>query len=84
MGYDSDECFLCYCSEEGGNNITKNVADICLCCLDKHIHKITSRAAYELKNFDFSTESRCDFCHLKKMLLMQITCCKSCLDRCKM
>ena len=65
MGYDSNECLICYLSGNG-NNPTHSTAYVCLECLNTHGKKghVTGRVTSALNSESvFCSITSCGVCH---------------------
>jgi hypothetical protein len=74
MGYDDDECLLCYNSGYGGKD---HVDDkwVCLKCLEESLEKPRSRELSYLKNCDWEYTD-CFLCDTSNVYCMEIALCK--------
>jgi hypothetical protein len=78
MGYDPDECLLCYCAD-GSTKLGNHTFNMCLKCLHEFVKEdgpyITPRVKNAIKQFSWATDEECHFCGEEAVLLMEIPHC---------
>src|SRR5437870_4259029 len=77
MGYDSNECLLCYFSR--GNNCADNHGYVCLLCIDMYADSITSRVVSALENCLEVTDFNCARCNESRQIGFRVTLCNGCV-----
>lgn len=78
MGYDSDECIICYCTQYSNNSTNIIRINLCSTCFFRICKNgLCGRAAY--KNCIYLERDSCDCCNKENVLcLSRIAICKNC------
>ena len=80
MGFDDNECLVCYIKENENNSCDKeNSENICLLCLGKVFGDGTycERVTNCLSDISYDT---CSLCSENKMCFIRVTICKPCCN----
>ena len=80
MGYDSDECLICYTHSRGNNPMyNRRLTTCCFSCLDTFIGPtITGRVIDAFKSFDVYGPSICECCVKLVNITIDIPMCHNC------
>lgn len=81
MGYDIEECLICY-TQNRGNETTENEITLCFSCMEKYTgDNISGRVLNIFTQYIVDTNVICKMCAVKKKWCCTIKCCEDCEEK---